>query len=177
VWHWSLLKAGVAVTPGPIMASISAPIGGRLADRFGQRVVAIPGGLLFAAGCLFFALTTSGTPDYVSDILPWQILTGTGVGLSFAAWGSAAVAELPPSRFSTGSAISSTSRQIGAVLGIAILVAVIGTPRPEDAVATFHTAWRLMALTSAAAAITAVGLGRVRARDPEAVLAQVPAKA
>jgi EmrB/QacA subfamily drug resistance transporter len=177
VWHWTVLKAGVAVTPGPIMASISAPIGGRLADRFGQRVVAIPGGLLFAAGCLFFALTTGATPDYAGDILPWQILTGTGVGLSFAAWGSAAVAELPPSRFSTGSAISSTSRQIGAVLGIAILVAILGTPRPEDAVATFHTAWRLMALTSAAAAITAVGLGRVRARDPEAVLTQVPAEA
>jgi EmrB/QacA subfamily drug resistance transporter len=177
VWHWSVLKAGVAVTPGPIMASIAAPIGGRLADRFGQRVVAIPGGLLFAAGCLGFALTTDGTPGYATEILPWQILTGTGVGLSFAAWGSAAVAELPPSRFSTGSAISSTSRQIGAVLGIAILVAVLGTPRPEDAVATFHTAWRLMALTSAAAAITAVGLGRVRARDPEAVLAKVPAEA
>jgi len=177
VWHWSVLKAGVAVTPGPIMASIAAPIGGRLADRFGQRVVAIPGGLLFAAGCLGFALTTDGTPHYATEILPWQILTGTGVGLSFAAWGSAAVAELPPSRFSTGSAISSTSRQIGAVLGIAVLVAVLGTPRAEDAVATFHTAWRLMALTSAAAAITAVGLGRVRARDPEAVLARVPAEA
>ncbi|HKE80127.1 MAG TPA: DHA2 family efflux MFS transporter permease subunit [Solirubrobacteraceae bacterium] len=177
VWHWSVLKAGVAVTPGPIMASMAAPIGGRLADRFGQRVVAIPGGLLFAAGCLGFALTTDGTPHYATEILPWQILTGTGVGLSFAAWGSAAVAELPPSRFSTGSAISSTSRQIGAVLGIAVLVAVLGTPRAEDAVATFHTAWRLMALTSAAAAITAVGLGRVRARDPEAVLARVPAEA
>jgi EmrB/QacA subfamily drug resistance transporter len=177
VWHWSVLKAGVAVTPGPIMASIAAPIGGRLADRFGQRVVALPGGLLFAAGCLGFALTTNGTPGYASEILPWQILTGTGVGLSFAAWGSAAVAELPPSRFSTGSAISSTSRQIGAVLGIAILVAVLGTPRPEDAVATFHTAWSLMALTSAAAAVTAVGLGRVRARNPEAALAKVPAEA
>ena len=50
VWHWSVLKAGVAVTPGPIMASIAAPIGGRVADRIGQRVVAIPAGLLFAAG-------------------------------------------------------------------------------------------------------------------------------
>jgi EmrB/QacA subfamily drug resistance transporter len=176
VWGWSVLKAGVAVTPGPL-AAISAPIGGRLADRFGQRVVALPGGLLFAAGCLLFALNTDGSPDYATEILPWTILTGSGVGLSFAAWGSAAVAELPPSRFSTGSAISSTSRQVGAVLGIAILVAVLGTPRPEDAVATFHTAWRLMAITSAAAAVTALGLGRVRARDPEAALAKVPAEA
>jgi EmrB/QacA subfamily drug resistance transporter len=177
VWHWSVLKAGVAVTPGPLMAALSAPIGGRLADRYGQRVVALPGGLLFAAGCVLFAANTGATPHYASDILPWTILTGSGVGLSFAAWGSAAVAELPPSRFATGSAISSTSRQIGAVLGIAILVAVLGTPSQQDAVATFHTAWHLMAIASASAGLTALALGRVRARDPEAVRAVAAAEA
>jgi EmrB/QacA subfamily drug resistance transporter len=173
VWGWSVLKAGVAVTPGPLMAAISAAVGGRLADRYGQRVVALPGGLLFATGCLMFATRTGATSDYLTEILPWQILTGSGVGLSFAAWGSAAVAELPPSRFATGSAISSTSRQVGAVLGIAILVAVLGTPRPEDAVATFHTAWYLMAIPSATAGLLALALGRVRARDPEAALVAV----
>jgi EmrB/QacA subfamily drug resistance transporter len=177
VWGWSVLKAGVAVTPGPLMAAISAPIGGRLSDRFGQRVVALPGGLLFAAGCLVFATSTGGTPHYASEYLPATLLTGTGVGLSFAAWGSAAVAELPHSRFATGSAISSTSRQIGAVLGIAVLVAVLGTPRPEDAVSTFHTAWVLMAIPAAIAGLLALALGRVRARDPEAALATAAVEA
>jgi EmrB/QacA subfamily drug resistance transporter len=177
VWGWSVLRAGVSVTPGPLMAAFSAAIGGRLADRFGQRVIAFPGGLLFAAGCLVFAASIGATPHYASEFLPATILTGTGVGLSFAAWGSAAVAELPPSRFATGSAISSTSRQIGAVLGIAVLVAVLGTPRPEDAVSTFHTAWTLMAIPTATAGLLAIGLGRVRARDPEAVLASAPAEA
>jgi EmrB/QacA subfamily drug resistance transporter len=177
VWGWSVLKAGVAVTPGPLMAAISAPIGGRLSDRFGQRVVALPGGLLFALGCLVFATSTGGAPHYASEYLPATLLTGTGVGLSFAAWGSAAVAELPHSRFATGSAISSTSRQIGAVLGIAVLVAVLGTPRPEDAVSTFHTAWVLMAIPAATAGLLALALGRVRARDPEAVLAPAAVEA
>jgi EmrB/QacA subfamily drug resistance transporter len=177
VWGWSVLKAGVAVTPGPLMAAVAAALGGRLADRYGQRVVALPGGLLFATGCLLFATTTTATPHYASEFLPWTMLTGAGVGLSFAAWGSAAVAELPPSRFATGSAISSTSRQIGAVLGIAILVAVLGTPRPEDAVATFHTAWQLMALPAATAGVLALALGRVRARNPEAKLAVAAAEA
>jgi EmrB/QacA subfamily drug resistance transporter len=170
VWGWSVLQAGVAVTPGPLMAALSATAGGRLADRYGQRVVALPGGLLFAAGCLVFATATGATPHYASEFLPATLLTGTGVGLSFAAWGSAAVAELPPSRFATGSAISATSRQIGAVLGIAVLVAVIGTPRPEDALSTFHTAWVLMAIPSAAAGALALALGRVRARNPEAAV-------
>ena len=43
VWGYSILHAGFAVTPGPIMAALSAPIGGALSDRFGQRVVALPG--------------------------------------------------------------------------------------------------------------------------------------
>jgi EmrB/QacA subfamily drug resistance transporter len=174
VWHWPVLRAGVAVTPGPLMAAIGAPIGGALADRFGQRVVALPGGLLFATGCLVFATSIGATPHYASEFLPATLLTGAGVGLSFAAWGSAAVAELPPSRFATGSAISSTSRQIGAVLGIAVLVAVLGTPSPEGAVSTFHTAWTLMAIPTATAGVLAIALGRVRARNPEAV---VPAAA
>jgi EmrB/QacA subfamily drug resistance transporter len=177
VWDWSVLRAGIAVTPGPLMAALSATVGGRLADRYGQRVVALPGGLLFAAGCLVFATATGATPHYASEFLPATLLTGTGVGLSFAAWGSAAVAELPPSRFATGSAISATSRQIGAVLGIAVLVAVIGTPRPEDAVSTFHTAWVLMAIPSAAAGALALALGRVRARNPEAAVALAAAEA
>jgi EmrB/QacA subfamily drug resistance transporter len=171
VWHWSVLRAGVSVTPGPLMAAISAPIGGRLSDRFGQRVVALPGGLLFAAGCLAFAASTGGSPHYAREYLPATLLTGAGVGLSFASWGSAAVAELPHSRFATGSAISSTSRQIGAVLGIAALVAIVGTPRPQDALSTFHTAWVLMAIPAATAGLLALALGRVRARDPEAAVA------
>jgi EmrB/QacA subfamily drug resistance transporter len=177
VWGWSVLRAGIAVTPGPLMAALSATAGGRLADRYGQRVVALPGGLLFAAGCLVFATGTGTTPHYASEFLPATLLTGMGVGLSFAAWGSAAVAELPPSRFATGSAISATSRQIGAVLGIAVLVAVIGTPSPEDALSTFHTAWVLMAIPATAAGLIALALGRVRARNPEAAVALAAAEA
>jgi EmrB/QacA subfamily drug resistance transporter len=176
VWRYSLLEAGFALTPGPLMAALGAPIGGRLADRFGQRVVALPGGLLFAAGALGLAASTGAEPSYVTDLLPWQILTGFGIGLSFSAWGSAAVAELAPSRYATGGAIVGALRQIGAVLGIAVLVAVIGAPAGADPVRPFHEAWLLIAATGVAAATIAVGLGRVRARDPEAVPAPAAAR-
>src|SRR6185437_16002671 len=42
VWHCSVLRAGFALTPGPLMAAVAAPIAGRLSDRLGQRVVAVP---------------------------------------------------------------------------------------------------------------------------------------
>jgi EmrB/QacA subfamily drug resistance transporter len=151
VWHYSVLTAGFALTPGPLMAAVGAVAGGRLSDQLGQRAD-------------------------VSEILPWLPMTGLGVGLSFSAWGSAAVAELPPSRFATGGAITGCVRQIGAVLGIAILVAVLVAATPADPVAPFHDAQRLMAIAGLASGLLALGLGRVRARDPEAALAPAPAR-
>ncbi|HEY1596443.1 MAG TPA: DHA2 family efflux MFS transporter permease subunit [Thermoleophilaceae bacterium] len=169
VWHYSILKAGFAVTPGPIMAALSAALAGRFADRYGQRVLAVPGPLVFATGCVLFALTLGTVPDYVGNYLPATLLTGIGVGMSFASFSSAAVAELPPTRFATGSAIASCLRQIGAVLGISVLIALLGS---GQSLATFHHAYALMAIPSASAGVIAIALGRVRARDPLQATAQ-----
>ena len=87
------------------------------------------------------------------------------------------MAELPPSRYATGTAVSACARQIGAVLGIAVLIAVIGTPAPAEALGGFHDAWTLMALAALAAATLGLALGRVRARDPEAAMSAAPAVA
>src|SRR5262245_46812838 len=76
VWHYSILRAGVALTPGPLMAAITAVVGGRLSDRFGQRVVALPGSVLFGAGALLFALETGVHPSYAADFLPANLLSG-----------------------------------------------------------------------------------------------------
>jgi EmrB/QacA subfamily drug resistance transporter len=165
VWGYSILEAGFAITPGPLLAAVAAPIGGRLSDRFGQRVVAVPGGLLFAAGALLFALGLDAERSYVTAFLPATAFTGIGVGLSFAGYASAAVAELPPARFATGGAINNTFRQIGAVLGISGLVAVLGASTVGDSVDDYQRAWALMALTGGVAGVLALALGRVRARD------------
>jgi MFS family permease len=149
------------------MAALAAPLGGRLSDRFGQRVVAVPGSLLFAAGALLFALRTGTHPAFAAEFLPANMLGGTGVGLTFAAFGSAAVAELPRNRYATGGAINNCVRQIGAVLGISTLIVVVGTPSPANALHVFHRAWALMALTGAIAALTGLALGRVRARHAD----------
>jgi EmrB/QacA subfamily drug resistance transporter len=169
VWHYSILRAGFAVTPGPLTAAAMGVLGGVLSDRFGQRAVAIPGGLLFGAGCALFALRLGATPHYASVFLIATLTTGAGVGLTFASLGSAAVAELPPSRFATGSAVSNCLRQVGAVLGISALVAVLGQ---HPSLHVFHNAYGLMAGTGVAMALIAVGLGRVRAR--EGALAPAP---
>jgi EmrB/QacA subfamily drug resistance transporter len=163
VWGYSILEAGFAVTPGPLMAALTAPFAGRLSDRFGQRVVALPGALFFAAGCSLFAAGMDVTPDYAAEYLIPTMLTGAGVGFSFASWGSAAVAQLPAARFATGSAVLACVRQVGAVLGIAALVATLDAAPVTDPVSGFVDAWTMMAVSGGVVAALAIGLGRVRA--------------
>jgi EmrB/QacA subfamily drug resistance transporter len=160
VWGYSTLKAGFAVTPGPLMAAASSALAGRVIDRYGSRVSALPGGLCFALGALLFATGLGSSPAYVTHFLPATLLTGIGVGLSFAGWSAAAVSEMAPARFATGSAISSCFRQLGAVLGISVLIALVGSSPGLD---EFHRAYWLMAVTGATAAAIAVTLRRVRA--------------
>src|SRR5918996_2489220 len=99
----------------------------------------VPGGLVFGAAALLFALGIGVERAYAADFRPATLLTGAGVGLTFAAFGIAAVAELPRTRFATGSAINNTFRQIGAALGIAALIAVLGASTIDD----FRRAWTL----------------------------------
>lgn len=163
VWGWSTLTAGVAVTPGPLMAALSSALAGRVIDRYGPRVSAVPGGLLFALGCTWFVVGLDASASYVTGFLPGTLLTGAGVGLSFAGFSSAAVMELPPARFATGSAISNCCRQLGAVLGISVLVAVVGaTPTVGD----FTRAYVLMAACGLTAGLIGVTLGRNRGTVP-----------
>jgi hypothetical protein len=60
--------------------------------------------------------------------LPGSLLTGIGIGLAFPTLGSAAVRDVPIDRFATASAVNAAFRQIGAVLGTAILVTIVGEP-------------------------------------------------
>ncbi len=164
VWRYSLLEAGFAVTPGPLMAALAAAAGGRLAERFGSRPVAVPALLLFSGACLAYH-AVGARPDYAGHWLPAQLLSGTAIGLTFAGLTTASVIDLPPARLATGTAISSCFRQIGAVVGIAGLIAVLGTPGARALIPGFERAWMMMACTALGAALLACGLPARRRGD------------
>jgi hypothetical protein len=70
---------------------------------------------------------------------------------------AASVAGLPQERFGVGGAMNQTARQVGAVLGVAILIAIIGTPTSTTvALAHFHTAWIVGAIAVLASAAVSV---------------------
>jgi MFS family permease len=101
-------------------------------------------------------------PNYVGGFLPSMVIGGAGVGLVIPTLASAAASSLPPARFATGSAVYGMVRQIGIALGVALLIAVLGTPVRADAVAAFQRGWILMVVTGLVAAVVAMGIRRPR---------------
>ena len=168
VWGWSTLKTAVAVLPSPLLAAVTAPLAGRLADRYGFRVVVVPGALAMVAGTTWFATRTTADPSYAADFLPGSVLVGLAIGFAFSALGAAGAQALEPHQFGAGSAVGATARQLGAVLGVAVLVAVLGEPAPAGALAAFHRSWVVIAATAAACAVVSLGLGAHRPHVPPA---------
>jgi EmrB/QacA subfamily drug resistance transporter len=177
VWGESTLSAGLMVAPGPAMAALFSVPAGLLGERYGARVVGAAGAAIIALGAIWFTSVMGSEPDYAATFLPPFLLGGIGVGLAIPSITGVATAALPPTRFATGTALVGMSRQIGAALGVAVLVAIVGTPAPQDAVATFGHGWLFVAgaMGATALAMLLTGPARVQVPAPSVAAAEQPA--
>ncbi|HEV7771796.1 MAG TPA: DHA2 family efflux MFS transporter permease subunit [Conexibacter sp.] len=172
VWGWSTLHAGLALAVGPTLAATSAAPAGRLADRYGQRAIGLPGALLLAAGCAWWIAALQDTPQWATHLLPGQVLAGLGIGMILPTLGSASVVTLPPERFATGTGVYGMSRQIGTAVGVALMVALLaGAADGALGAASFVPVWGLCGGLALATAVAFAAMGRVRARGTAAVAA------
>jgi EmrB/QacA subfamily drug resistance transporter len=166
VWHYSVTRAGFAFFPGPLTAAVAAGLSGRLGGRYGSARVGAPGGILFALASVWFLVALGDQPQYLSEYLPGQLLGGLGVGLMLPAFTALAASTLPATRLATGIGVQTTFRQIGAALGIASFVAIVGSSTLASK-SDFDGAWLFMAVASAGAGVVLIPL--FRRRRPEAV--------
>jgi len=175
VWHWSALKTGLAIAPGPLMVPLfSFVVAGRLIARFGPGVVIGAGSTIFAAGAAWWALAMGLEPDYVGDMLGGMVLTGIGVGLTLPTMMATGTSSLPAHSFATGSAVVNMLRQIGLAIGVAVLIAILGTPgSPAEVLDVYANAsWVIAAISFAGGLIGLALLAR-----PHRAAAPTPAVA
>jgi EmrB/QacA subfamily drug resistance transporter len=158
VWHWSALRTGLAIAPGPLMVPALAVGAAPIARKLGAGTLAIAGCACFAAGIGWWMWRVED--GYAAGMLPGMLLTGVGVGLTLPTLIGAAISVVPPQSFSTGSAVVTMARQVGTVLGIAVLVAALGSG--QGASADFDAGWLLTLLATAAAAAVCLFLPRPR---------------
>ena len=174
-WGWSAQAAGLGLAAGPAVVVVVARQANRLAARLGIGAVATLGALSFMAGALWWLWRLGPSENYLAGLLPGQLLTGLGVGLILPTLSSVVGSALPGPRWGSGSSLINTARQVGSVLGIALIVTVVGThiaSGPTD-FASIRSGWALLAAagaTSAAVGMSLVvreSLAQRRSRQPQ----------
>lgn len=174
VWGDSVLIAGLSLAPGPLLAAVLALRAGGLMRRWGPQRLASGGVALFAIGSAWWLWRMGASPNYAGEMLPGLLITGVGVGLTLPSLATAVAASLPPQRFATGSAVFTMSRQIGFVLGISILVAILGVAHRADPMRSFDHGWLFMVIAATAGVGAAAAIGEIdpgRAAEPDAAVA------
>jgi EmrB/QacA subfamily drug resistance transporter len=156
IWGYTLVQAGLALMPGPLMVVLLAPIAGRLAGVYGHRRLLAPGGLVYASGALVLLLGLTTTPHFLTVWLPSALLTGIGVALILPVLGSAAVQNLPPQKLAVGSGVNQAIRQFGTVLGVSLTFAILGDA--PSAVPLFHGIYLLMIVSGLSVSVLSLGI-------------------
>src|SRR5215204_1307314 len=118
------LEAGLTMMPMSLMLMVVAPISGRLSDRIGARWILTTGLTLVTIGILLMTSQMSTTTNW-QTLLPGLLVTGTGMGMTFAPMTAAAMSQVPPRISGSASGILNTSRNIGQLLGIAVLGSIL----------------------------------------------------
>ena len=162
VWGYSVLRAGLLSALAPLTVALLARRAGTLTGRFGFRPFVVAGPAIVAAVALIFRLAIDETPR------PWLFvglaeLTAVGIAAFIPVNSAAAVSMLPLDRLSIGGAVSNTCRQVGSVVGIAILVAVIGSPATPTALLDAHHRGYLVVTITATIAML-IGFAQPRRR-------------
>lgn len=117
-------EAGVAMLPNGLVLMFAAPMAGRLTDRFGARWILVTGLSLMSIGILLMIRQISPTTTQWSLVIPLMV-TGLGMGMTFAPMTAAAMLQVPPRIAGSASGVLNTTRNLGQVLGIALLGSIL----------------------------------------------------
>ncbi|WP_202874904.1 DHA2 family efflux MFS transporter permease subunit [Kribbella albertanoniae] len=122
---FSPLHAGLLSLPGAMGVVLGSPLGARLAARFGIARVSGAALVVFTL-CLVLNLTFA-----MDTSLVWFAVVGTAAGLAIGAavapTTAGVVATLPMDRIGAGSAVSNAIRQVGSVLGVAVIGTIVSS--------------------------------------------------
>ncbi len=120
---YSPFESGLRVLPWTAMPMFVAPIAGALSDRIGGRPLMAAGLALQAIGLAWIAAVSSATVGYASFVGPF-ILSGIGMALFFAPVANVVLSAVRPQEEGKASGTNNAIREVGGVLGVAVLASV-----------------------------------------------------
>ncbi len=144
---FSPLHAGLYTLPMAMMTVIIAPLSGRIVGGRGPRLPLLFAGVTTAAGGVLLTRLETATP--VWWLMLAYVVFGLGSGLVNPPITNAAVSGMPRSQAGVAAGIASTSRQVGATLGVAVLGSAVTSgihgPLRASFAAASHPGWWIVA--------------------------------
>jgi len=119
VRHYTPLHAGLYMLPMAAMTVVFAPLSGRIVGARGTRLPLIVAGVAITASAIM--LTTLASSTSTSFLIASYVIFGIGFGVVNAPITNTAMAGMPRAQAGVAAGIASTSRQVGAVLGVAVV--------------------------------------------------------
>jgi len=156
LWGYSVVETGLALSPGPVLATIVGVFSGRIAERVGHRIPVFLGITAMAGSYLFLYATASTEPYYLGRFLPATLLLGVGLGLSLANLTGMALSEMTSARFAIANATARTVQQMANSFGIAVVVTLLGSG--FISVANYRRGWFWVIVMFAGGAVATLTL-------------------
>jgi MFS transporter, DHA2 family, lincomycin resistance protein len=117
------LATGLMLLPGGLLMGLAGPTVGRIIDRYGSRVLTVPGAVLLTFTLWRFSSSNPTTPIWM--LIGLHMLLMLGLACLFTPSFTAGLNPLPPHLYSHGSAILATLNQVAGAAGAALLVAIM----------------------------------------------------
>ena len=117
------LATGLMLLPGGLLMGLAGPTVGRIVDRYGPRVLTVPGAMLLTFTMWRFSSAGPTTPIWM--LVGLHMLLMLGLACLFTPAFTAGLNPLPPYLYSHGSAILGTLQQVAGAAGTALLVAIM----------------------------------------------------
>jgi EmrB/QacA subfamily drug resistance transporter len=134
---YSGYKIALVFLPMMILMGAAALVAARWTVTVGPRATIFAGCLLFALGLLLTSFTINPDPGYLT-LAAALSLTGIGIGSTVVPATSSALSAVPPERSGMAASTTNTSREVGAVTGVAVLGALVSAKLTADIVARLH---------------------------------------
>jgi EmrB/QacA subfamily drug resistance transporter len=128
LWGYEPIEAAAALVPVPLMGLLAWPFAARFADSKPPGEIARPALIVMAIGMLWVSFLPSTADDawaYIR-ILPGLLMIGVGMGIGFPALNVGAMGAVAGPEVGLASGILNTARQLGAAIGVAVLIATFG---------------------------------------------------
>ncbi|MFE9023539.1 MFS transporter [Streptomyces sp. NPDC007808] len=155
---YSPFESGLALVPMSAGVFLTANfVTGRLLTKYTPRMLMTVGLVLIGGGTALW-MSTPPDGDYLLHVLPGMVISGIGQGLNFPAMTSAALTGVEPERHAVAGAVNVVAQQIGASIGVAVMVLIAATG--DDQLTGYHLAYLAAGVGCALGALVIAMAGR-----------------